>query len=356
MTMKRAVTFLLLGIGTAILGGCPIYPSDAGSRVCIGGECFACPDPYYSSACNAWVCTDGTDCPSGYACGSDRRCHLGDLPATDAGTTCAKPSDCPAGSNCGADNRCHAGDCGATGCPATYVCKVSGGVAQCVSTGTDAGDGGTGIVSSCKKDEDCSATTAGAKCLSGSCVAPQDQCADATQCTGGAQCVQGVCTPACDANKPCPTGYVCDTGKGVCTGNTHPCGATSECTNGTVCVEQHCVAPCGPGASCAAGLVCVDGGCTPNEKPAFVCTTEGVKSDCQDGSICLRHSCYIACDQDAGPDACKNADKFNLCKSVSTASGTYSVCGSNGNLGTECDPTQNKNCTAPAICIDGYCR
>jgi hypothetical protein len=49
---------------------------------------------------------------------------------------------------------------------------------------------------------------------------------------------------------------------------------------------------------------------------------------------------------------------FPLCKSVTTSSGVYYVCGSNSNLGSECDPTlvPPKNCTSPDICIDGYCR
>lgn len=108
--------------------------------------------------------------------------------------------------------------------------------------------------------------------------------------------------------------------------------------------------------ACAAGLLCIDGGCVPDEKPVFVCATDGVKDACQQGSICLRHSCYIGCDADAGADACKSADNFNVCKEVTTSSGAHSVCGSSTNLGTDCDPTLGKNCASPLICIDGYCR
>jgi hypothetical protein len=100
----------------------------------------------------------------------------------------------------------------------------------------------------------------------------------------------------------------------------------------------------------------VEGGCTPDQQPVFTCGTDGVQDNCQAGSICLRHSCYIACSADAGADACKNADKFNQCKAVTTTSGTHNVCGSTDNLGTDCDPTQGKNCATPLICIDGYCK
>lgn len=348
MTMKRAFSFALFGLGTAVLIGCPIYPAGRDHRVCVGGECYDCPDSYYSSACSPWTCDTGRDCPNGYTC-TEHRCSFTDTvpPAPDGDKACTKPSDCPNGS-CGADNKCHAGDCSTTGCPSTFVCRLgsgSGGVPACVPIG--------GATSSCKSDKDCS-SPAGSKCLSGTCVSPHDQCVDATQCKGGV-CVEGACTPSCASDKPCPTGYACDAAKGVCTGNDAPCTHSGECAGGRTCVQEHCVDPCGPGGACGPGLVCVDGGCTPDQKPVFTCTTDGVKDDCQDGSICLRHSCYIACDPNAA-DACKAADEFNQCKPVTTSSGTYDVCGSTSNLGTECDPTQGKACASPLICIDGYCK
>lgn len=351
--MKRAVGLVFLGLGIGVLAGCPIYPDDRDNRVCVGGDCYDCPDSYYSGACVAWVCNTNLDCPSGYSCNSEHRCKLtdGQPPGPSGGTACVKPSDCAPGSNCGADNKCHAGDCSSSGCPSTFVCKLSNGVPACVPVG--GGDGG--IASECKKDADCP-SPAGSKCLSGKCTAPTDQCADASQCPSGSQCVAGSCTPSCDANKPCPTGYACDTAKGVCSNNPTACTSSTQCTGGTVCVDEHCVAPCGAGGECAAGLLCIDGGCTPDEKPVFICNTDGVKDNCQQGSICVRHSCYIACDADAGNDGCKNADKFNVCKSLTTTNGTYSVCGSNSNLGSECDPTQNKACGSPLVCIDGFCK
>jgi hypothetical protein len=214
----------------------------------------------------------------------------------------------------------------------------------------------------CQSDAECVAKDgAGAKCIDGQCVKPADQCTDGTQCPPGDQCVQGVCTPSCDGTHPCPPGYSCDTMKGVCTGNPSPCGTGMACSSPEVCVEGHCVNPCGPGNACPSGLVCVNGGCIPDQKPVFICAVDGQPGDgtmgkCATGSICLHHACYIACDYDAGMTACKQTDRFNICKLVTTSSGTYSVCGSSSNLGSECDPTQGKNCTSPAICIDGYCR
>ena len=354
MMMKRAVSWGLFGLGTAVLIGCPIYSEDRDHRVCLDGECYVCPDAYYTSACDSWSCNSANDCPSGYSCTSDNRCSFtSGTTTTPGGTACTKPSDC-SGATCGADNKCHVGNCSTSGCPSGFVCHLdsgSGGTPACLPIG---GDGG-GTTSTCESDKDCP-SPAGSKCLTGSCVAPADQCADTNQCTNGAQCVDGACTPSCSQTKPCPTGYACDTAKGVCTGNATPCTSRTQCTGGKACVEDHCVDPCGPGGTCAAGLTCVDGGCTPDQKPVFTCATEGVQDNCQAGSLCLRHSCYFACNADAGADACKTADKFNQCKSVTTSSGTYSVCGSTSNLGTECDPTQSKNCATPLICIDGFCK
>ena len=352
MMMKHVFSFVLLGLGAAALGGCPIYSDDdRAHRVCVGSDCYSCPDPYVSGNCYDYSCYSDKECPAGYACGSNHRCHVTDglPPPPPTGPLCTKPSDCPAGSTCGADNKCHTGDCSSSGCPSNFVCKLTNGAPTCEPVGSD------GSTSACKADGDCP-TPAGSKCLSGSCVAPSDQCADATQCAPGSQCVQGACTPSCSANKPCPTGYACDGAKGVCTGTTGACTNSTQCHSGTVCVEEHCVTPCGAGLTCGAGLVCVDGGCTPNEKPVFTCTVDGAQDKCQSGSLCLRHSCYISCDADAGPDACKNADQFNVCKSVTTSSGPHSVCGSDTNLGTDCDPTQGKNCASPLVCIDGFCR
>jgi hypothetical protein len=353
MMMKHVFSFVLLGLGAAALGGCPIYgdDSDRANRVCVGNDCYSCPDPYISNDCYGFSCSADSDCPSGYACGTEHRCHLTDGTTNPTGDTpCSKPSDCPSGSSCGADDICHAGDCSTSGCPSTFVCKLESGVPTCEPVG---GDGGG--TSSCKSDSDCP-TPAGSKCLSGTCYAPDAQCADATQCAPGSQCVQGACTPSCNADKPCPTGYSCDTAKGVCTGNAGACTTSAQCTSTQACVEQHCVDQCGAGATCPSGLICIDGGCTPDEQPVFTCTTEGTQDKCQAGSICLRHSCYISCDADAGSDACKNADTFNVCKSVSTSSGNYSVCGSTTNLGSDCDPTQGKLCPSPNVCIDGFCR
>jgi hypothetical protein len=130
------------------------------------------------------------------------------------------------------------------------------------------------------------------------------------------------------------------------------------CPSGTTCVDQHCVAPCDMNGMCPAGEVCVDNGCIPDQKPnAFVCTTEGMQDACASGSICIHHSCYTTCDPTADANMCNTAE-LPECKSITTGSGTYNLCGSSSNFGSDCDPTVGKSCTNPLlpVCIDGYCR
>lgn len=349
--LKRVLGALSFAASVGVLAGCPIYVDGPTQRVCEGGSCYDCPPGYATvNQCDAWSCTTALDCPSGYQCTAAGRCSLpgqtGDDPPR---ATCAKPADCAAGQTCGADNRCHTNGCETVGCPANHVCKLTGGVATCEPFGPapDAGKSG------CSKDAEC-ASVPGAKCLTGACVAPADQCNDATQCRNGQVCADGACTPTCSETTPCPTGFACDLAKGVCTAPVPGCGA--GCAAGTTCVADRCVAPCGAGNACGERLVCVDGGCVPDQRPVFTCGGDGRGTGCATESVCLRHSCYIACDADAGAEACRASDAFNVCKSVATAAGSFSVCGSSANLGDECDPSQGKACAQGQICIDGFCR
>jgi hypothetical protein len=122
-----------------------------------------------------------------------------------------------------------------------------------------------------------------------------------------------------------------------------------------VCVAGTCV-PRSEGGTCAAGGVWVENGCIPDQEAVFVCTVDGMRDVCSLGSICLHHNCYISC---AAPDTnvCDNLPSFNICKTVTTISGDHQVCGSNENLGSECDPTAGVNCMmAGEVCIDGFCK
>jgi hypothetical protein len=371
--MKR----LLLGIailgGAAVLGGCPIYPGDQGNseyRVCDANGCYSCPDTTYSGACITWQCSTDSDCGYGYACSSQGQCVV---------TSPPPPPPADAGG----------GDCSVNGCPDGYVCKLSNGVAQCVTLGgSDAGgsssssssggasdsgskaDGGgpsdaSPIAGPCNADSECGGH--GAKCVDGQCATQIALCSDGSQCNAaGSVCVDGLCEATCSATSPCPSGYGCDFNNGICNLNPGACtgSGASNCQGGATCVEGHCVPPCAAsaegGAACAAGQVCVNGGCIPDQAATLACANDGdqgqLANTCPSGSTCIHHDCYVACDPDASA-ICGNAASGNtsVCKNVTIETGTYGVCGSATALGSDCDPAQGKYC-AKGICIDGYCK
>jgi hypothetical protein len=384
--MKRILSLSLFAGLVAVLGGCPIYSDNSSDyRVCDGSQCYDCPNNVYSSACVPWQCGTSLDCPSGYYCGGSGSCVSGSggedggfySTGDDAGSasTCSTPSDCSSGYNCGANGTCDPGDCTTSGCPSGWECVLENGAAVCaqsLSTATDSGSPTTSEDSggststdaglACQQSSECVAPDGGGSgslCLDGTCVAPVNECSDGTQCPSGDKCVQGACTATCGGSVACPTGYACDQTNGVCTGNPAPCESNpSVCASGTVCSQNHCVAPCGTGGTCPSNEQCLQGGCVPDQEPLFTCTTDGSQDNCAPGSVCLHHSCYIACSADAGADAstaCQSADQFNQCKPVTTSSGTYDVCGSSTNLGSQCDPTSGLACPNSGVCIDGYC-
>jgi hypothetical protein len=367
--MKR----LLLGIailgGAAVLGGCPIYPDQSNSeyRVCDSTGCYSCPDQTYSGACIGWQCSTDTDCPYGYSCNAQGQCVVSSQPPP--------PPSSSGGS----------GDCSVNGCPDGFVCKLSNGVAQCVSLGgggdagsgsssgggSDAGtsaDGGSDaspIAGPCNADSQCGGH--GAKCVDGVCTVQVNLCSDGSQCNAtGSACVDGMCEATCSSTSPCPSGFGCDFTHGVCNLNPGACtgSGTSTCQGGATCVEGHCVPPCAStaegGAACAAGQVCVNGGCIPDQAATFACANDGdegqLANSCPSGATCIHHDCYAACDPDAGT-ICGNAASVNplVCKNVTIETGTYGVCAGASSLGSDCDPAQGKYCTT-GVCIDGYCK
>ncbi|MDP9036870.1 MAG: hypothetical protein M3O50_18890 [Myxococcota bacterium] len=396
--MKRIVLGVTLG-AAALLGGCPIYSSSAGSyRVCDSYACYDCPDPFLSGSCVTWQCGLPSDCDRGFDCTSGQCTPTVSTSPPDASSLA-----------CGGSNAC----------PAGAQCKLSGGIAMCVpvvgrtsdaSTGTpfDASadtastrdapwesaadrspvgnDSDVGLsfdaltdadsavsaeradapdssspATPCNSDGECA--QGAMKCIDGRCTPLSALCSDGTQCVApGFACVDGTCEPRCDASSPCPTGYQCDLTSGVCNVDPNPCSGsgTSSCLGGTTCVEGHCVPPCSTSdaaSTCPAYQQCVNGGCLPDQAATFSCKNDGqtgqLSNGCGPASICLHHSCYVACTHDAGSAEC--GDAAGQCKDVRVVSGTYSVCGTPSNLGSACDIAAGARCASPGICIDGYC-
>jgi hypothetical protein len=386
--MKRLTLLGLLGVMATLLAGCPIFPD---GDECVDGDrgdrdedCSNPPNP-------PGGCSNSLDCQFNETCGSDNECHSGDCtiwgcasgecvvdPDTQtascgptggtggaggsggAGGTggtggtgaaggaggggtviwCGNPADCPSGSTCGPDGTCKPGTCDTVGCIHGYACEAG----QCIPT----------MPGACGEDADCAALGTGYACVSGVCTAPADQCSDQTQCPGNDKCVDGKCTPACSSDADCDGGFKCDVGLGVCTVPDKPCTVTNDCGGPDfVCVAGACV-PRSDMGSCPPGDVWVENGCISNQTASFVCAQDGVQDACAVGSICLHHSCYISC---ASPnEGVCNLPSLDVCKSVTTSSGNHQVCGSNNNLGSECDPTVGLACDPGKICIDGFCK
>lgn len=392
-----------IALGAVVLFGCPVYGGSQGDVVCDSqGNC--CDEN--TGNCSLWNCDYSQQCPSGASCNSglcvsgsgyDGGYYYGD----DGGGYDAGEDADYYPYDAGTDATV---DCSTTGCQGGFTCTLTNGIAQCLptpdggsdatvppveaSTPPEAGSHDAGVdaptlppFKGCTNDNACVTDSgAGARCLDGKCVAEANECSDSTQCpsVGGAQeqCVSGVCTPSCTVGSSagCPTGYSCvqNGAESVCTGNPTPCGAAdggAACAKGTTCVDEHCVPDCtaasagsDAGPSCSgSGLVCVDNGCIPEQAPTFVCAgADGTESTCASGSTCLHHNCYISCSladagaSDAG-NTCRTAGNFNTCKPVTTSTGTFDVCGSSTNLGSECDPTRGIACSDSRICIDGTC-
>jgi hypothetical protein len=318
-----------------------------------------------SDACSDVSCLPGMVCRSGICFDVDRGCLSGGCTqfgqvcsfidsGTAAGygcTDCESDLDCltSAGPLPPGSQQCVRGRCvlGLVSCASDSTCLFSRCIAgTCIQCTSDDGCGSPG-----------SSLNDRSRCIDGQCVVA-GVCLDGTQCGNSERCVDGACVPSCDAAATCPTGYACDA-LGTCSGNPRTCGAgTPPCDAGLACVEAHCVPTCSSRADCGNGLVCVGGGCIPDQFPKVTCLTEGRLGDgslgeCAAGLLCVNHACYVPCDADAG--ACSDAGAAAVCKRVGPANHDYLVCGSNTNLGSECNPPLRQWCNAPHVCVDGFC-
>jgi hypothetical protein len=91
----------------------------------------------------------------------------------------------------------------------------------------------------------------------------------------------------------------------------------------------------------------------PVQKLVSQCQGDGTAVGCPQGQICLHHHCYLSCQ---GPNlgVCDGNASAPICKTITVASTSYSVCGTSENLGSACDPTAAASCPS-GTCIDGFC-
>jgi hypothetical protein len=362
--MKRLLLGATIFSGAVLLGGCPIYSTSSDTRPygSFGGGSGSGGTVPISSGPDAGDCSGG--CRGGYTCklsGGRTQCVPNATSqdgggSVDASTFDSGPGDATSSTSADA----HAD--GPNASDAVYVSDV-----VAVLDGSDASrlSDGAGVLDSpatgsCNASSACSGTE---RCIDGMCTPQSQLCSDTTQCiASGEACVDGVCEPHCDTAAPCPAGYGCDFTRRVCNVNPHPCtgSGTLNCQGGSTCVEGRCVAPCvaqSAGGACPSGEVCVNGGCIPDEAAQFACRNDGqsgqLATTCSTTEICLHHDCYAACDPDAGAAAC--SDPAATCKLVTVSEGTYLVCATTSNLGSDCDLAVGTSC-ASGVCIDGYCR
>ncbi len=356
------------------LAGCPIWTDDGDEPPC----------------CENTICSSDSDCFTGEVCGSDNECHEGtcetwgcpsdSICLTDvdgvsscfdtnggggsgaggngaggsganggtggaggaAPVYCGNPDDCAAGETCATDGTCQLGSCDVIACINGFFCDPFDNV--CMHENPFA----------CASDTDCNDDLLGSLCVSGICTPAADQCFDQTQCAGGSVCANGKCTPSCET-AACDTFHSCTPGVELCTTPTLTCSITNDCGGpDVVCVDGACVARSNQD-ECPSGYVWVENGCISDQSAIFVCGADGSQDTCADGSVCVHHSCYISC-EDPNQTACDGLPTFDICKPVTTTFGTYPVCGSDENLGDECDPTQGQLCSGGLVCIDGFCK
>jgi hypothetical protein len=347
--MMRPRAMIGLTATWTLLAGCSTpEPACGGDSCASSSSSFSSSTVSSTSFASTTATSSGASSGAGGAGGAPSASASGSSDSSSSGTPtavyCGNPKDCASGETCAPDGICKAGDCNANGCIYGFPCDA--GTGTCVRAEPNG----------CGDRADCTPLGVEYACSGAHCTAPADLCTDASQCSApGDHCVEGICTLSCTSNSDCRDGFGCDTTLGVCTKVSKSCTITNDCGGPqTVCVASACVPRSARGVCSNPGDIWVNNGCIPAQKPAFVCASEGQEDVCALGSICLHHSCYISCDA-PNPNACSAQTVTNVCKPVTTASGTHNVCGTNQNLGNQCDPTANLPCQS-GVCVDGFCK
>lgn len=168
--------------------GCRVDAECSQGDRCDAGACV----PERGSAGLCQACTSNFDCVE-----EDARClRLEGNTGGVCGRACDTQDDCPASFDCiavsqelGAPHQCIPASNPDTG---ARSCEVS-------DDPTPTPD--------CVRSEDCDPNQT---CVDGACVDPQVECRRSADCDEGQLCVDARCRQACDADRPCAEGLVCE--------------------------------------------------------------------------------------------------------------------------------------------------
>src|SRR6202142_2720632 len=304
--MKRLLLGVAIACGAAPLGGFPIYSTTSDYPACgANGPCFDCPSGSSPSdgTCIPWQCSSSSDCPSGYACSA---------------SACVAAPD--------------AGDCSG-GCASGFICKLAGGLAQCVPSNSVSSDAGSGSIDSGQVADATPASEAGradvgsdaVTAATDSSVSDSDASSapdvfdatnlvdssgasdvsvtwdalvtlvvsDASEASSASDASDGAVAGPCNANADCGGGGArCIDGH--CTPQSRLCSDTTQCVAaGESCVDGVCEPHCSASAPCPGGYGCdfTRGVCNVNAGP---CSGSGT-STCQGGSTCVEGHCVPPC-------------------------------------------------------------
>src|SRR4051812_4670596 len=272
-------------------------------------------------------CSEAGQCPPGFACGGDGRCHSG----KDAG--------------------CEGGSCRADGPDGSDAPKDTISDTPMETSGDTSG--------SCVTDSPCTPVNrchlGRTRCAAGGVATCDDTLASqssGTPCGDGMVCLDGACVPcaadmACDRpGQPCKLGKIaCATGSPVCAevGNVaagNACGTSMVCSNGD-CVTCTDGTSCTPANPCHAGTQSCAGG-TPTCTDTNTAVSDG--QTCGTDRVCRQGACM---DCRAGQDCVPTGQ---LCRIGITSCNTgTAVCIDSGNA------ANGKDCGTGKVCSNGSC-
>jgi hypothetical protein len=330
--MKRLWLGLAIVSGAAILGGCPIYSTSGDYAACsASGQCFDCPSGSSPSdgTCVPWQCSSSGDCPSGYACSAN---------------SCMAAADCSGG------------------CASGYVCKLAGGLAQCVPSGRMSSDAGNGSNQGAQGG-DATAADSGAASDGGSSVPPDGSVigSDASYppdvfaaSSADAAKIEAASTDSPYTLDSSDAAAVIVTSDAAIFVDSSDASLFSDVSVDSLGVTCNAIGDCGGG-----GAKCIDGRCAPEShlcSDSTQCVTTG--ESCVDG-VCEPH-CSVTAPCPGGYECDFTRGVCNVNPGSCSGSGTSTCQGASECVEGHCVPPcaatdAGGACPSGQVCVNGGC-